>query len=114
MSGVNLGFWNEQLLTSNKKQDPRKLLRSCHPHTSKFLHGNPLQDQRVVLSKDLLDKGELAPVTVVKNSHIGNEFLKEVPMQSQKAMKEEAPLVLFPFCHGLRNYSFLLDYAMLL
>jgi hypothetical protein len=40
-----------------------------------------------------------------------NRFLEEVRNQSQKAKLEEAPLILLLFCHGLPNYSFVLDYA---
>ncbi|KAJ3542758.1 hypothetical protein NM208_g3929 [Fusarium decemcellulare] len=89
--------------------DPRKLLRSDHPHTKKYLHGNPHQSRKVVLSEDLLDRDELTPVTVVKNTEMIPRFLKEVRQQSEIAVKQSAPLVLFLFCHGLENFSFLLD-----
>ncbi|KAL2682437.1 hypothetical protein Neosp_006888 [[Neocosmospora] mangrovei] len=90
--------------------DPRKLLRSDPPMTEKFLHGNPYQDRKVVLSQDLLDKGELTPVTVVQNKNMISRFLKEVRKQSEEAKRENKPLILFLFCHGLGE-TFILDHT---
>ena len=76
-----------------------------------YLHGNPYQGRRVVLSKELLDSGELTPVTVVKNTEIIDSFLDKVRAESLRATREQCPLLILLFCHGLENYNFLLDHA---
>ena len=53
------------------------MIQSDPPHTSKYLHGNLFQGRQVVLSGDLLEKGELTPVTIVRNTQMTDRFLEE-------------------------------------
>ncbi|KAK3938389.1 hypothetical protein QBC46DRAFT_460248 [Diplogelasinospora grovesii] len=74
-----------------------------------LLHGNPYQTRKVVLSEPLLKAKQHTPVTVVRSSEMIDEFLKAVQKASELAKREEAPLLLLVFCHGLSNHQLLLD-----
>lgn len=73
------------------------------------MHGNPYRDRKIVLSNELLDKGELSPVTVVKSSDMIDRFLFEVNKATKTAFREKANVLLLVFCHGLYSSSLLLD-----
>jgi hypothetical protein len=57
-----------------------------------------------VLSKELLDSHELTAVTIVYGSMV-DRFLREAKLASERAKKENCPLLLLVFCHGLQNYN---------
>ncbi|KAF7561357.1 hypothetical protein G7046_g2789 [Stylonectria norvegica] len=87
--------------------DPNKLLQAI-PDTPHYFHGNPYQDRRVVLSEDMLKNKDHTPVTVVSSSQMIDRFLDEVRVATAKGKKENAPVLLFVFCHGLPDFQFLL------
>ena len=74
-----------------------------------MLHGDPYRTRHVVLSEDLLDDDEYTPVTVVKSPNMIDEFLKAVKKASELAKREDAPLLLLVFCHGLPGHQLLLE-----
>lgn len=76
-----------------------------------LLHGNPYEPRKVVLSNQLLDRNELTPVTVVKNTEIIGRFLQEVRDASRRAGKENADVLLLVFCHGTQSSSLVLDHT---
>lgn len=63
----------------------------------------------MVLSQRLLADSKITPVTVVKPKDMVNRFLEEVRHRSEEAVKDDCPLLLMVFCHGLPNYKFLLS-----
>ncbi|KAF3060565.1 hypothetical protein CFAM422_011135 [Trichoderma lentiforme] len=83
--------------------DPHKLLAK----REHYLHGNPFQDRKIVLDRDLLERGELTPVTVIQSSEMIDRFLQEVRTGSKKAKSQAAPLLLLVFCHGGEHEFFL-------
>ncbi|KAI1864899.1 uncharacterized protein JN550_008719 [Neoarthrinium moseri] len=85
--------------------DPVKLLEKYGP----FLHGNPYQDRKVVLSQEMLDQDQLSPVTLVKTTDMIRRFLEEARIESEKAKYNNSPLLLLVFCHGLESFEMLLD-----
>ncbi|KAL2760219.1 hypothetical protein ACRALDRAFT_1067179 [Sodiomyces alcalophilus JCM 7366] len=90
--------------------DPHELLQADGPSTEPYLHGNPYQDRKIVLSRDLLERGELTPVTVVQSTGMIDRFVSEVRAASVRAKQQNAPLLLLVFCHGLPNFTLLLDH----
>lgn len=88
--------------------DPHKLI-TVDPDTNQYLHGNPFQTRKVVLSEELLNNNELTPVTIVETTEMIDRFLNEVREASRMAKRTNALLLLLVFCHGLRPYTFLLD-----
>ncbi|PKK43357.1 hypothetical protein CI102_14133 [Trichoderma harzianum] len=95
------GLGSEQIwLTA---ADPRELLIK----REHYLHGSPFQDRKIVLDRDLLERGELTPVTVVQSSEMIDRFLQEVRTGSKKAKSQAAPLLLLVFCHGADDEFFL-------
>lgn len=63
-----------------------------------------------MLNHDLLDRGEITRPTIVRHDRMVSEFLREVRTKSEQAARQNVPLLLLVFCHGLQNYSFTLDY----
>ncbi|KAH7165966.1 hypothetical protein EDB81DRAFT_878324 [Dactylonectria macrodidyma] len=56
--------------------DPHELFKpGCG--TEHYLHGDTLQERKVVLCEELLDSDELTPVTIVKNTSMIDRFLQE-------------------------------------
>ncbi|EEY17465.1 conserved hypothetical protein [Verticillium alfalfae VaMs.102] len=84
-------------------------LLKADPRFPVYLHGNPYQERKVVLSNDLLKSGELTRVTVVRSNNMIAQFLREVRQASKQAVKQQVPLLLLVFCHGLPNLTMLLD-----
>lgn len=89
-------------------QDPYKLIEAHDGHDV-YLHGNPYQDRKVVLSRELLNNNMLTPVTIVQPTEMTERFLVEVGRASERAKRDNAHLLLLVFCHGLSNFHFLLD-----
>ncbi|KGO46330.1 hypothetical protein PEX1_022430 [Penicillium expansum] len=85
--------------------DPRKLVEKYGP----YLHGNPYEDRKVCLDKDMLDQQQITPVTLVRSSEMIDRVLSEAKRASELAKRHEAPLLLLFFCHGLPNHHLLLD-----
>ncbi|KAE8156643.1 hypothetical protein BDV40DRAFT_280537 [Aspergillus tamarii] len=74
-----------------------------------FLHGNPYEDRKVVLSQELLDSDAFTPVTIVSASVMIDRFLKEVQRASKQAKHKQAPLLILVFSHGFPNFQLLLN-----
>ncbi|KAI0164085.1 hypothetical protein GGR57DRAFT_498182 [Xylariaceae sp. FL1272] len=91
--------------------DPHALLKKyeAEGYGDALLHGNPYQDRKVVLSDDLMKKGQLTKPTVVKESEMVERFLKEAKEASDAAAKKDVPLILLVFCHGLETHELSLD-----
>ncbi|KAK1457600.1 hypothetical protein CCUS01_09714 [Colletotrichum cuscutae] len=87
--------------------DPERLLETH----GNYLHGNPYQEQKVVLSSSLLQNGEITPPVVVEPQGMIDRFLNEVERASVEAAKNDRPLLILVFCHGLVDHRFLLDAA---
>ncbi|KAE8147221.1 hypothetical protein BDV25DRAFT_132258 [Aspergillus avenaceus] len=85
--------------------DPERLLE----RNGNYLHGNPYETRKVVLSHSLLQGNKLSPVTVVKPNEMIARFLHEVRRASQVARRQAAPVLLLVFCHGLPNHELALD-----
>ncbi|KAJ6051949.1 hypothetical protein N7460_002483, partial [Penicillium canescens] len=77
--------------------DPQRLVNKY----GTFLSGNPYEDRKECLSHELLDKGELTPVTVVRSAHMIDQFLGKASRASELAKKINTPLLLLTFCHCL-------------
>ncbi|KAJ5199552.1 hypothetical protein N7491_009648 [Penicillium cf. griseofulvum] len=74
-----------------------------------YLHGNPYEERRTCLDREMLDQNQLTAVTVVRTSDMIRRFLHEAKQASQLAKRTEAPLLLLIFCHGLPNHHLCLD-----
>ncbi|KAJ5513314.1 hypothetical protein N7463_002866 [Penicillium fimorum] len=85
--------------------DPEKLIQK-YGH---YLHGNPYEQRKICLDRELLDQGRLTPVTVVRPADMIDRFLVEVKRASELAKRKEAPLLLLVLCHGLPNHHLLLN-----
>lgn len=85
--------------------DPEKLVQKYGP----YLHGNPYEERKICLDRDMLDQDQLTPVTVVQSNEMIDRFLLEAKLASELAKRTEAPLLLLVFCHGLSNYHLCLD-----
>lgn len=85
--------------------DPEKLVQKYGP----YLHGNPYEERKTCLDRDMLDQDQLTPVTVVRSNEMIGRFLQEAKLASELAKRTEAPLLLLVFCHGLSNYHLCLD-----
>ncbi|CAG8417283.1 unnamed protein product [Penicillium salamii] len=85
--------------------DPKKLIQQ---HTS-FLHGNPYEERKTCLDKDMLDQDQLTLVTVVRAKEMIDRFLLEAKLASELAKRTGAPLLLLVFCHGLSNHHLCLN-----
>ncbi|KAJ5834808.1 hypothetical protein N7447_000834 [Penicillium robsamsonii] len=85
--------------------DPRKLVEKY----GAYLHGNPYEDRKVCLDKDMLDQQQITPVTIVRSGEMIDRVLSEAKWASELAKRHEAPLLLLFFCHGLPNHHFLLN-----
>jgi hypothetical protein len=85
--------------------DPRSLIQNYGP----YLHGNPYEERRVCLDREMLEQDQLTPVTVVKSSEMIERFLFEVKRASELARRTDSPLLLLVFCHGLPNHHLLLN-----
>ncbi|EXF76499.1 hypothetical protein CFIO01_09153 [Colletotrichum fioriniae PJ7] len=85
--------------------DPERLLETY----GNYLHGNPYQEQKVVLSSSLLQNGEITPPVVVEPQGMIDRFLNEVERASAEAAQHDRLLLIMVFCHGLVDHRFLLD-----
>ncbi|KAK1714096.1 hypothetical protein CaCOL14_009920 [Colletotrichum acutatum] len=85
--------------------DPERLLETY----GNYLHGNPYQEQKVVLSSSLLQNGEITPPVVVEPEGMIDRFLNEIERASAEAVQHDRPLLIMVFCHGLVDHRFLLD-----
>jgi hypothetical protein len=85
--------------------DPEKLVRKY----GSYLHGNPYEERRTCLDREMLDRNQLTAVTVVRPSDMIHRFLSEAKRASELAKRTQAPLLLLIFCHGLPNYHLCLD-----
>lgn len=85
--------------------DPYKLIDKYGP----YLHGNPYEERKVCLDRDMLDGNKLTDVTVVRSSEMIDRFISEAKRASELAKRTDAPLLLLIFCHGLPNHHLLLD-----
>jgi hypothetical protein len=85
--------------------DPEKLVRKY----GSYLHGNPYEECKACLDREMLDRNQLAAVTVVSPSDMIHRFLSEAKRASELAKRTQAPLLLLIFCHGIPNYHFYLD-----
>jgi hypothetical protein len=85
--------------------DPEKLVQKYGP----YLHGNPYEERKTCLDREMLDRNQLTPVTVVHSSEMIREFLDEAKRASELAKRTQAPLLLLVFCHGLPNHHLCLD-----
>ncbi|KAL1895661.1 hypothetical protein Sste5346_005132 [Sporothrix stenoceras] len=74
-----------------------------------YLHGNPFQDRKVVLSKELLESNELTEVTYVRPCHIIQRLLDEVKLATEQAKRDGGSVLLMVFCHGNNSTSLGLD-----
>lgn len=75
-----------------------------------YLHGNPFQTRKVVLSQELIDRNEFSKVTVPKYpKDMIVDFFKVVKSKSEEANRKNAPLLILVFCHGLANLQLCLD-----
>ncbi|KAI1751919.1 hypothetical protein F4782DRAFT_531159 [Xylaria castorea] len=74
-----------------------------------LLHGSSYQDRKVVLSQDLIEAKELIKPIVVEQNDMVQRFLEEAKEVSGLARKNNIPLVLLVFCHGLPGYQMMLD-----
>ncbi|KAJ3941735.1 uncharacterized protein N0V96_008449 [Colletotrichum fioriniae] len=85
--------------------DPERLLETY----GNYLHGNPYQEQKVVLSSSLLQNGEITPPVVVEPQGMIDRFLNEVERASAEAAQHDRLLLIMVFFHGLVDHRFLLD-----
>ncbi|KAJ5530828.1 hypothetical protein N7527_004221 [Penicillium freii] len=85
--------------------DPKKLIQKYGP----YLHGNPYEERKTCLDRDMLDQDQLTPVTVVRSNEMIDRFLLEARLASELAKRTGAPLLLLVFCHGLSNYHLCLN-----
>lgn len=85
--------------------DPEKLVQKY----GSFLHGNPFQDRKVCLDREILREKKITEVTVIRSSDMIDRFLEEAKEASELAKRNHAPLLLLVFCHGLPNHHLLLD-----
>ncbi|CAG8892624.1 unnamed protein product [Penicillium egyptiacum] len=85
--------------------DPRKLVEKY----GAYLHGNPYEDRKVCLDKDMLDQQQITPVTIVRSGEMIDRVLSEAKRASELAKQHEAPLLLLFFCHGLPNHHLLFN-----
>ncbi|KAJ6094503.1 hypothetical protein N7467_002016 [Penicillium canescens] len=85
--------------------DPEKLVQRYNS----FLHGNPFQDRKVCLDREILRKKKITEVAVVRSSDMIDRFLEKAKEASELAKRNRAPLLLLVFCHGLPNHHLLLD-----
>ncbi|KKK17294.1 hypothetical protein AOCH_001807 [Aspergillus ochraceoroseus] len=85
--------------------DPEKLVQRYNS----FLHGNPFQDRKVCLDREILREKRITEVTVIRSSNMIDQFLKKAKEASELAKRNHAPLLLLVFCHGLPNHHLLLD-----
>ena len=65
-----------------------------------FLHGNPCRDRKIVLSKDLLDRGEITKVTVVPEDGFLHAAMEALQTEFRLARETGSPILLLLFCHG--------------
>jgi hypothetical protein len=66
-----------------------------------LLFGNPYRDRKVVLSKELINSGALTEPIFVESRHMIERFIKEVQAATLQGYKENRPVLLMVFCHGL-------------
>ncbi|CAK7226406.1 hypothetical protein SCUCBS95973_006189 [Sporothrix curviconia] len=66
-----------------------------------LLHGNPFQDRKIVLNKDILDNAKITPVTVVKQKQMIEKFLHTLTELSEEAKRTKGNVLLLIFCHGI-------------
>lgn len=65
-----------------------------------FLHGNPCRDRKVVLSQDLLDRGEITDVTVVPEDGFLHAAMEALQIEFRLSRETGSPVLLLLFCHG--------------
>ncbi|THX76518.1 hypothetical protein D6D08_05285 [Aureobasidium pullulans] len=97
-------------LFANTKDSVDKWLTSCAPHDllqrhEVFLHGNPWQDRRVVLSKD---HPLPTNITVVEHSSLKKAFLSEVEKTFAIAHQSKAKVMLVFVGHGVDGGAFVI------
>ncbi|KAB8218079.1 hypothetical protein BDV33DRAFT_232366 [Aspergillus novoparasiticus] len=85
--------------------NPQTLVKKYGP----FLHGNPYEDRKVVLSQELLDSNAFTPVTIVKTTDMIDRFLHEIQRASKQAKHKQAPLLILVFSHGFPDFQLLLN-----
>lgn len=73
--------------------DPYKLIDKYGP----YLHGNPYEERKVCLDRDMLDGNKLTDVTVVRSSEMIDRFISEAKRASELAKRTDAPLLLSDF-----------------
>ena len=85
--------------------DPQKLVQKY----GSYLHGNPYEERKTCLGRQMFDQNQLTAVTVVRTSDMIHRFLSEAKRASELAKRTQAPLLLLIFCHGLPNHHLCLD-----
>ncbi|KAF9879456.1 hypothetical protein CkaCkLH20_02999 [Colletotrichum karsti] len=74
------------------------------------VHGNKVDDnQKIVLSKPLLENDQLSPVTVVDPEEMIESYLYHVEKMSAKAARQDQPLLLMLFGIGFSETGFLMN-----
>jgi hypothetical protein len=63
--------------------DPEKLVRKY----GSYLHGNPYEERRTCLDREMLDRNQLTAVTVVRLSDMIHRFLSEAKRASELAKR---------------------------
>ncbi|KAH6689769.1 hypothetical protein F5X68DRAFT_230377 [Plectosphaerella plurivora] len=87
--------------------EPPRILNSWED-VKTYHHGNPAEDRRIIFDQSLLESGKITPVTVI-NERLTERFLAEVSRASNEAVETNSPLLIMAFCHGLAEYTLVLD-----
>jgi hypothetical protein len=72
---------------------------------TEYLHGNPYQDRRVVLSQDILEQKKLTPVRRLMPATAPRDYLEILRQEAAEAHRKHEPLLLLIFGHGHESSS---------
>ncbi|CAK7211396.1 hypothetical protein SBRCBS47491_001112 [Sporothrix bragantina] len=76
-----------------------------------YLHGNPLRDRKVVLSREVIQSRKLTRVDVVEPSDIVGRFIQEARTATEDAKQDAGNVLLLVFCHNIDGDTLALDYT---